>query len=108
MRRGSASKKTLVASEQTRPDVVRKRTRWKARQAHVDRKRLVFIDETWVKTNMEPELSAGVGEIIEVAMAKKRKLRYQSAEEMLSDLEKVAENLEHVPKNPARTIFHPA
>src|SRR5271167_2079840 len=54
MRRGSASKKTLVASEQTRPDVVRKRTRWKARQAHVDRKRLVFIDETWVKTNMEP------------------------------------------------------
>ena len=43
-----------MASEQTRPDVVRKRTRWKARQASVDRKRLVFIDETWVKTNMEP------------------------------------------------------
>ncbi|HUO07638.1 MAG TPA: serine/threonine-protein kinase [Phycisphaerae bacterium] len=37
-----------------------------------------------------PELSAGVGEIIEVAMAKKRKMRYQSAEEMLADLEKVA------------------
>ena len=29
--RGSVSKKTLVASEQTRPDVARKRTRWKAR-----------------------------------------------------------------------------
>jgi transposase len=43
-----------VASEQTRPDIARKRTRWKARQASVDRKRLVFIDETWVKTNMEP------------------------------------------------------
>ena len=37
-----------------------------------------------------PELSAGVGEIIEVAMAKKRKMRYQSAEEMVADLEKVA------------------
>ncbi len=37
-----------------------------------------------------PELTAGVGEIIEVAMAKKRKMRYQTAEEMLSDLEKVA------------------
>ena len=43
-----------MASEQTRPDVARKRTRWKARQAGVDPKRLVFIDETWVKTNMEP------------------------------------------------------
>jgi transposase len=43
-----------VASEQTRPDVARKRTRWKARQAGVDPKRLVFIDETWIKTNMEP------------------------------------------------------
>jgi len=28
--------------------------RWKARQAGVDPKRLVFVDETWVKTNMEP------------------------------------------------------
>src|SRR6185369_8486130 len=37
-----------------------------------------------------PELSAGVGEIIEVAMCKKRKGRYASAEEMLADLEKVA------------------
>jgi transposase len=43
-----------VAAEQSRPDVVRKRERWKARQAVVDAKRLVFIDETWVKTNMEP------------------------------------------------------
>ena len=51
---GLSFKKTLVASEQTRPDVARKRTRWQARQASVDRKRLVFIDETWVKTNMEP------------------------------------------------------
>ena len=28
--------------------------RWKARQASVDPKRLVFIDETWAKTNMAP------------------------------------------------------
>jgi transposase len=43
-----------VAAEQSRPDVARKRKRWKARQAGVDAKRLVFVDETWVKTNMEP------------------------------------------------------
>ena len=40
--------------------------------------------------HLNTDLSAGVGEIIEVAMAKKRKNRYASAEEMLMDLEKVA------------------
>lgn len=54
MRKASASKKSLFASEQNRPDVARKRERWKARQASVDPSRLVFIDETWVKTNMTP------------------------------------------------------
>jgi transposase len=44
----------VFASEQDRPDVSRKRARWKARQASVDPTRLVFIDETWVKTNMTP------------------------------------------------------
>jgi transposase len=44
----------VFASEQDRPDVARKRERWKARQANVDPTRLVFIDETWVKTNMTP------------------------------------------------------
>ena len=39
---------------------------------------------------MVPSLSAGVGEIIEVAMAKKRKNRYASAEDMLTDLDRVA------------------
>jgi transposase len=43
-----------VATEQTRPDVARKRARWKAYQDRIDRRRLVFIDETWVKTNMAP------------------------------------------------------
>jgi transposase len=54
MPRGSASKKTALASEQERPDVARKRKRWKARQGSIDLKRLVFIDETWAKTNMAP------------------------------------------------------
>jgi len=47
-------KKSLFASEQDRPDVARKRERWQARQASLDPARLVFIDETWVKTNMTP------------------------------------------------------
>jgi len=33
---------------------VRKRARWRALQPHLDPKRLVFIDETWLKTNMTP------------------------------------------------------
>jgi transposase len=32
--------------------VARKRERWKRHQARVDPRRLVFIDETWAKTNM--------------------------------------------------------
>ena len=54
MPRGSASKKTALASEQERPDVARKRDSWKARQGSIDLKRLVFLDETWTKTNMAP------------------------------------------------------
>ena len=54
MLRASASKKTALASEQDRPDVARKRLRWKAHQGGVDLQRLVFIDETWAKTNMTP------------------------------------------------------
>tara|TARA_R110000787_G_scaffold9886_3_gene34184 strand:- start:1698 stop:2264 length:567 start_codon:yes stop_codon:yes gene_type:complete len=34
--------------------VTRRRVRWRARQAAVDPHRLVFIDETWVKTDMAP------------------------------------------------------
>jgi hypothetical protein len=44
----------MLASEQARPDVARKRARWKARQGSIDLTRLVFIDETWAKTNMAP------------------------------------------------------
>ena len=34
--------------------MARHRVRWRARQGDVDANRLVFIDETWVKTNMAP------------------------------------------------------
>ncbi len=51
---GLSFKKTVLASEQERPDVARKRERWKARQGSIDLKRLVFIDETWAKTNIAP------------------------------------------------------
>ena len=52
--RGSASKKTLVALERARAGTARKRRRWKAWQRRLDPRRLVFIDETWIKTNMAP------------------------------------------------------
>ena len=50
--RVSALKKTVFAIEQDRPDVARRRARWKKYQARLDPARLVFIDETWAKTNM--------------------------------------------------------
>ena len=49
---GVTFKKKFRASEQDRPDVARRRERWKARQARINPRRLVFIDETWAKTNM--------------------------------------------------------
>ncbi len=47
-------------------------------------------DELVPPDHIIPSLSAGVGEIIEVAMAKKPKNRYATAEDMLTDLERVA------------------
>jgi transposase len=49
-----ASKKTLFAVEQSRADVARRRKRWKGFMGQLDPHRLVFIDETWIKTNMAP------------------------------------------------------
>ena len=43
-----------VASEQCRPDVARRRVRWKRRQKRIDPRRLVFIDETWAPIAMGP------------------------------------------------------
>ena len=51
---GLGFKKTVLPSEQDRPDIARKRARWKAYQRQIDPRRLVFIDETWAKTNMAP------------------------------------------------------
>jgi len=45
-------KKTAHATEQDRPDVLRRRQDWFDRQLDLDPERLVFIDETWTSTNM--------------------------------------------------------
>lgn len=42
----------LKAAEQDRPDVAEARARWVVWQAGLDPDCLVFIDETWAKTNM--------------------------------------------------------
>ena len=47
-------KKTVVASERDRPDIARRRAQWAKYQGRIDPSRLVFIDETWTKTNMAP------------------------------------------------------
>ncbi len=52
-------KKTLIASERDRADVARRRAQWLRHRGDVDPKRLVFIDETWVKTNMAPLRGSG-------------------------------------------------
>ena len=47
-----SKKKTLIATEQKRKDVVEQRKEWKQFQSIADETKLVFIDETWAKTNM--------------------------------------------------------
>jgi hypothetical protein len=56
--RGSHLKKIRHASEQDRPDIARRRTRWKTHQGRLDPRRLVFIDETWAKTNRPAAMAA--------------------------------------------------
>jgi hypothetical protein len=51
-RRHHVQKKSRHASEQDRADIARRRERWKKYQGRLEAKRLVFIDETWAKTNM--------------------------------------------------------
>ena len=48
----SASKKSVHAAEQERPDVAEARERWKASQPSLDADKLVFIDETGTNTKM--------------------------------------------------------
>ena len=52
MPRSSASKKSVVAGERDRPDVARRRAQWIKYQDRVELERLVFIDETWTRTDM--------------------------------------------------------
>jgi transposase len=47
-------KKTLHASERDRPDVQRKRARYRRKVRKIEPKRLVFLDETGVATTMTP------------------------------------------------------
>jgi transposase len=41
-----------MPEEQDRPDIAARRSAWRLRQAGLDPERLVFLDETWAKTNM--------------------------------------------------------
>lgn len=42
----------ILAAEQDRPDVAERRAGWKVERLGLDPRRLVFIDDTWAKTNM--------------------------------------------------------
>jgi hypothetical protein len=44
----------VVASERDRPDVAHRRAQWCKYQDRITPERLVFIDETWTRTNMTP------------------------------------------------------
>src|ERR1700744_6627813 len=48
----SASKKTLHAAEQDRPEVAQAREQWRDRKTGLDPKKLVFVDETGTHTKM--------------------------------------------------------
>lgn len=50
--RADAEKKTLRAAEQARADIAAARDTWRSLQLRLNPERLVFIDETWTKTNM--------------------------------------------------------
>jgi hypothetical protein len=54
MPRSSASKKSVAAGERDRPDVARRRAQWTKYQDRIEPERLVFIDETWTRTDMAP------------------------------------------------------
>ena len=53
-REGLRFKKNDVRLEQARADIARRRRLWRSWQNRLDPDRLVFVDETWIKTNMAP------------------------------------------------------
>jgi transposase len=44
----------VLPAEQLRPKIARRRAQWKKYQGRLDPAHLVFVDETWAKTNMAP------------------------------------------------------
>ncbi|UVK51689.1 IS630 family transposase [Mesorhizobium sp. AR02] len=59
-REGKSFKKTILPAEQLKPKLMRRRAQWMRYQTRIDPTRLVFLDETWVKTNMAPLRGWGV------------------------------------------------
>jgi len=51
-RLGYSCKKTLHASEQSRPDVIEQRRVWREKLAHLPAAKLVFVDESGANTQM--------------------------------------------------------
>ncbi|MGQ0559631.1 MAG: IS630 family transposase [Sphingosinicella sp.] len=51
---GLSFKKSVLPAEQLRPKIARRRAQWRKYQNRLDPARLVFVDETWAKTNMAP------------------------------------------------------
>jgi transposase len=47
-----AQKKSLHAAEQARADIADARRKWRELQLYLRPERLIFLDETWTKTNM--------------------------------------------------------
>ncbi|GAB3388738.1 transposase [Azotobacter armeniacus] len=47
-------KKSVPAAEQQRAEVAQARDRWMAEQARLDVRRVIFLDETWTNTKMDP------------------------------------------------------
>jgi hypothetical protein len=72
-RKAESQKKTLIASEQERPDVARRRAQWIKHQHRIDPCRLVFIDETWTKTNMAALRGGTVRNSVREAMMMERR-----------------------------------
>jgi transposase len=50
--RADTQKKSLAAAEQDRADIAQARRAWNELKPKLDPRRLVFLDETWTKTNM--------------------------------------------------------
>ena len=52
-------KKDVIAAEQDRPDVARRRAQWTKYRRRIDPSRLVFIDETWTRDQYGAACAAG-------------------------------------------------